>query len=249
VALADLEPLDRYALHVFNELAKTVRDAYDRYEFHMVYRAIYNFCVIDMSNFYLDIIKDRLYCGDDAGRKSAQTALYTILSGMTRLIAPILAFTSEEIWAAMTHASSEEADSVLYNDMPAYEAALVLDEAEQARWTALIAFRDTVNKALENARANGGVKKNQDAEITVTLPAAEAAALEGLDLATLCIVSKVNVTVTDAPDAVTTVVVAESQDPKCVRCWNHNARVGENAQHPELCPRCAAVVSAMDLDI
>jgi isoleucyl-tRNA synthetase len=249
VALADLEPLDRYALHVFNELAKTVREAYDRYEFHMVYRAIYNFCVIDMSNFYLDIIKDRLYCGDDAGRKSAQTALYTILSGMTRLIAPILAFTSEEIWAAMTHASSEEADSVLYNDMPAYEAALVLDEAEQARWTALIAFRDTVNKALENARANGGVKKNQDAEITVTLPAAEAAALEGLDLATLCIVSKVNVTVTDAPDAVTTVVVAESQDPKCVRCWNHNARVGENAQHPELCPRCAAVVSAMDLDI
>lgn len=78
-----------------------MRTAYDRYEFHGVYRAIYNFCVVDMSNFYLDIIKDRLYCGDDAARAAARTALYRILDGMTRMLAPILAFTSEEIWAAM----------------------------------------------------------------------------------------------------------------------------------------------------
>ena len=104
VPAENLMELDRYALHTFNELAKTARAAYDRYEFHAVYRAVYNFCVVDMSNFYLDIIKDRLYCGAEAERRSAQTALYHILDGMTRLIAPILAFTSDEIWHAMKHA-------------------------------------------------------------------------------------------------------------------------------------------------
>ena len=110
-----LMELDRYALHTFNELAKTARAAYDRYEFHAVYRAVYNFCVVDMSNFYLDIIKDRLYCGAEAERRSAQTALYHILDGMTRLIAPILAFTSDEIWHAMRHAQGVNAESVLFN--------------------------------------------------------------------------------------------------------------------------------------
>ena len=94
VALADMESLDRFALASFNNLVKTCRDAYDRYEFHAVYRAVYNFCVTDMSNFYLDIIKDRLYCGHDADRASAQTALYAILDGMTRLIAPFWPLTS-----------------------------------------------------------------------------------------------------------------------------------------------------------
>ena len=104
VPVEQLMDLDRYALHCLNELVKNVRAAYDRYEFHGVYRAIYNFCVVDMSNFYLDIIKDRLYCGSEEERRSAQTALYYILDGMTRLIAPILAFTSDEIWHAMKHA-------------------------------------------------------------------------------------------------------------------------------------------------
>lgn len=95
-----------------------MRTAYDRYEFHGVYRAIYNFCVVDMSNFYLDIIKDRLYCGDDAARAAARTALYRILDGMTRMLAPILAFTSEEIWAAMPHSAADDASCVLLNDIP-----------------------------------------------------------------------------------------------------------------------------------
>ncbi len=254
VALEEMHPLDRYALHVFNELVKTVRAAYERYEFHMVYRAIYNFCVIDLSNFYLDIIKDRLYCGDEAGRRSAQTALYTILSGMTRLIAPVLAFTSEEIWAAMTHSSAEEAESVLYNDMPAYDPALVLDEAAQTRWARLIALRDAVNKALENARAAGGVKKNQDAEIVIAVSEDDAAFLAGEDLATLCIVSKVTVTTGELEgdrmaDCLIpcTIAVSLSEAPKCPRCWNHDARIGQDARFPELCPRCAAVVGRMDL--
>ena len=105
VALEELMDLDRYALHAFNELVKAVRAAYDRYEFHGVYRAVYNFCVVDMSNFYLDIIKDRLYCEgkDSLLRRSAQTALYLILDTMTKIMAPVLCFTGDEIWQAMPH--------------------------------------------------------------------------------------------------------------------------------------------------
>ena len=197
VALDKLMDLDRYALHALNELVKNVRAAYDRYEFHGVYRAVYNFCVVDMSNFYLDIIKDRLYCGAEAERRSAQTALYYILDGMTRLIAPILAFTSDEIWHAMKHAQSVDAESVLLNDMPSDNAAFTLSTADQERWGKLISLRDAVNKALENARNAGIFKKAQDTEVTVSVSAADAEFLKDVDLASLCIVSKVTVT-TDA---------------------------------------------------
>ena len=245
-----LEELDRFALASYNNLVKACREAYDRYEFHGVYRAVYNFCVVDMSNFYLDIIKDRLYCGDDAGRRSAQTALYTILDGMTRLIAPILAFTSDEIWHAMKHAKGVDAESVLLNDMPAYEEKLALDAAGQERWDKLVSLRDAVNKALENARNAGVFKKAQDTDITLSVSAADAAFLEGVDLATLCIVSKV--TVTTGPvegeqmeDCLVpcTIAVKLSEAPKCPRCWNHNEHIGTEGHHPELCPRCAAVVA------
>ncbi len=249
VAYDKLEELDRFALASYNNLVKACREAYDRYEFHGVYRAVYNFCVVDMSNFYLDIIKDRLYCGDDAGRRSAQTALYTILDGMTRLIAPILAFTSDEIWHAMKHAKGVDAESVLLNDMPAYEEKLALDAAGQERWDKLVSLRDAVNKALENARNAGVFKKAQDTDITLSVSAADAAFLEGVDLATLCIVSKV--TVTTGPvegeqmeDCLVpcTIAVKLSEAPKCPRCWNHNEHIGAAGHHAELCPRCAAVV-------
>ena len=249
VALEDLMELDRYALHALNELVKAVRAAYDRYEFHGVYRAVYNFCVIDMSNFYLDIIKDRLYCGAEAERRSAQTALYHILDGMTRLIAPILAFTSDEIWHAMKHAAGVDAESVLLNDMPSDNAAYALGEDAKARWEKLISLRDAVNKALENARNAGVFKKAQDTEVTVSVSAEDAAFLEGVDLASLCIVSKVTVT-TDAvegestPDALIpcTIAVKLSEAPKCPRCWNHCDSIGTEGHHAELCDRCAAVV-------
>ena len=250
VAYDKLEELDRFALASYNNLVKACREAYDRYEFHGVYRAVYNFCVVDMSNFYLDIIKDRLYCGDDADRRSAQTALYTILDGMTRLIAPILAFTSDEIWHAMKHAKGVDAESVLLNDMPGYEEELALDAAGQERWDKLVSLRDAVNKALENARNAGVFKKAQDTDITLSVSAADAAFLEGVDLATLCIVSKV--TVTTGPvegeqmeDCLVpcTIAVKLSEAPKCPRCWNHNEHIGTEGHHPELCPRCAAVVA------
>ena len=254
VPYAQMQALDRYALSRYNELVKTVRAAYDRYEFHAVYRAVYNFCVIDLSNLYLDVIKDRLYCegASSPERRSAQTARYVILDGMTRLIAPILAFTSDEIWAAMPHTASDNGESVLLNDMPDASPALALDESAAGRWDKLISLRDAVNKALENARKAGVLKKNQDAEIQLWVSEEDAAFLKDVDLATLCIVSKVEVLTGDgegetAEDCLVsaTIAVTLSDAPKCVRCWNHNGHVGEDHDHAELCPRCAAVVRAL----
>ena len=244
-----LMELDRYALHTFNELAKTARAAYDRYEFHAVYRAVYNFCVVDMSNFYLDIIKDRLYCGAEAERRSAQTALYHILDGMTRLIAPILAFTSDEIWHAMKHAQGVNAESVLFNDMPGDNAAFALDAAARERWAKLVSLRDAVNKALENARNAGVFKKAQDTDVTLSVSESDAVFLAGVDLASLCIVSKVTVT-TGAVEGEKseeclipcTIAVALDESPKCPRCWNHSEHIGTDGHHNQLCDRCAAVV-------
>ena len=244
-----LMELDRYALHTFNELAKTARAAYDRYEFHAVYRAVYNFCVVDMSNFYLDIIKDRLYCGAEAERRSAQTALYHILDGMTRLIAPILAFTSDEIWHAMRHAQGVNAESVLFNDMPSDNAAFALDAAARERWAKLVSLRDAVNKALENARNAGVFKKAQDTDVTLSVSESDAAFLAGVDLASLCIVSKVTVTTgavegEKSEDCLLpcTIAVALDESPKCPRCWNHSEHIGTDGHHNQLCDRCAAVV-------
>ena len=249
VPVDKLMDLDRFALASFNELVKAARAAYDKYEFHGVYRAVYNFCVVDMSNFYLDIIKDRLYCGGEEERRSAQTALYYILDGMTRLIAPILAFTSDEIWHAMKHAKGVDAESVLLNDMPEDNAAFTLDEAAQTRWNRLVSLRDAVNKALENARNAGVFKKAQDTEVTVSVSAEDAASLKDEDLATLCIVSKVTVTTENLEGEKNedclipcTIAVKLSEAPKCPRCWNHNEHIGTAGHHAELCPRCAAVV-------
>ena len=248
VAVENMESLDRFALHTFNELVQTVRDAYNRYEFHAVYRSLYNYCVVDLSNFYFDIIKDRLYCDNDALRRSAQSALYLILDGMTRMLAPILAFTSDEIWGSMKHAAGVNAESVLLNDMPEYNAAYALADNELDRWNKLVSLRDAVNKALENARSAGVFKKAQDTEVTVAVDnAADAQLLAGVDLASLCIVSKVTVTA-DAAEGEKmadcaipcTIAVKLSEAPKCPRCWNHHDTVDENG----LCPRCAAVVNA-----
>jgi isoleucyl-tRNA synthetase len=253
VAYEALAPLDQWALSRLNELVKTVRSAYERYEFHSVYRAIYNFCVVDMSNFYLDIIKDRLYCGDDADRAAAQTALYQILDGMTRMLAPMLAFTSEEIWAAMPHATGDDGSCVLLNDIPEYNEALCLSEEESARWEQVIALRSDVNKALENARAQKLVGKSLDAEITLYLNdegQAAFAAMGQKDLAAICIVSKVTVVNGEGQGLAgesfpgVTVAVAPSVAPKCSRCWVHDVNVDPET---ELCPRCGEVFKKISL--
>ena len=252
VAYKELHDLDKWALSRLNELGRAVRGYYNKYEFHGVYRSIYNFCVVDLSNFYFDIIKDRLYCADEKSRRSAQTALYHILSGMTRLMAPILAFTSDEIWAAMPHAAALNAESVLLNDMPDFDEALALSEAEQARWDAAIALRTDVNKALEIARGEKRIGKSLEAAVKLYFDGDEAQKLwrgplgsfDTHDLETICIVSHVDAVLGGGEgyhgEAVSglTVAVESAQGEKCQRCWKFDTQVGEDG----LCPRCRAVL-------
>ena len=257
VAYAELAGLDKWALSRLNDLARTVRAYYNKYEFHGVYRSIYNFCVVDMSNFYFDIIKDRLYCGDLSGRRSAQTALYRILDGMTRLVAPILAFTSEEIWAAMPHDGAADGESVLFNEMPDYEEALALPEAEAARWQAAMDLRADVNKALEIARSEKRIGKSLEAKVTLYFDGEAQALWNGplggfdtADLETVCIVSHVDAVLGGgegyAGEAVPglTVKVEPAEGGKCERCWMYKEDVGRDHDHPALCTRCASVVRA-----
>ena len=255
VAPEGMVELDRWAVAQLGKLSQACRSAYHSYDFHIAYRAIYNFCVVEMSNFYLDIIKDRLYCGDEGGRASAQAALYTILDGLTRLIAPVLAFTSDEIWAAMPHAKADNAESVLMNDMPDFDPAFALSDEEEAKWAKVMALRDDVNKALELSRAEGGVKKNQDADLTLTFTPEgwkefEALHMDEADLAAICIVSAVTLAQGEGEGCKgeffegLTVKVSPAAGEKCPRCWNHDVRIGTPGHHAELCDRCAAVVKA-----
>ncbi len=246
-ALDQLLPLDRWAVARFNDLVKTVRVGYDSYEFHTVYRAIYNFCVVDMSNFYFDIIKDRLYCEGEDNRASAQTALYIILDGLTRMLAPILAFTSEEIWRAMPHHAGADPECVLFNDIPAYNPALALEEAEATRWTSLITLRDDVNKALETARSKQAIGKSLEAAVTLNLTDPDAQTAFGKEsptfLADLFIVSHVTLDNTNEGVAgenfpAVKISVTQATGDKCPRCWKHT----ESPENSGLCRRCANVL-------
>jgi isoleucyl-tRNA synthetase len=252
-----LEELDQWAVARYNQLVAKVRSSYDSYSFHLISHSIHNFCVVDMSNFYLDIIKDRLYCEgkDSRERRSAQSAIYYILDGMVRMLAPILAFTAEEIWSFMPHDKTANTFSVLLNPMPSYDEALVLSDEQAARWEKIRALRTDVNKALELARAAKTVGKSLDSEVILHLSPEAAAAfgpLKDYALTTLLIVSKVTVLEDNVQSGYEGVAfpglfvdVAPATAPKCIRCWCHDEGVGTDSDHPELCPRCAAVVKAM----
>ena len=253
VAFADMLPLDKWAVSRLQNLIERCRTAYDNYEFHTVTYAIHNFCVVEMSNFYLDVIKDRLYCDgrDSLSRRSAQTAIYLVLDAITRLLAPVLCFTADEIWLAMPHTADEDGRAVALNDMPAPNAALTLTPEEEAHWSKVMRVRADVNKALELARAEKLIGKPLDARVTLYVSESAAgpfAELESEDLAPLCIVSELKI-VHGAGEGVRgenfdglTVHVEPSALPRCERCWTRSESVGKNEKHPTLCARCASVV-------
>jgi len=252
VAPEDMPELDRWALSRLNTLVASVKASYERYEYHTIYHGIHNFCTVDMSNFYLDVIKDRLYCEETNGlsRRSAQTVIYIILDALVRMLAPILAFTTEEIWAAMPHHDGTDCRSVLYNKIPEPDSAYSLTPERGAVWENLLRLRADVNKALELARGDKIIGKPLDAEVTLFADDSAAAFFEiaGQDLRTLFIVSGVNIVRgagegyagVDFPGV--TVSVRASNEPKCARCWTRDKDVGKSAVHPELCPRCLGVI-------
>ena len=239
--------LDRWAVTKLNELITKCFQAYDNYEFHVVSHAINDFCVVELSSFYLDIIKDRLYCegADSLERRSAQTALWIILDTITKLFAPILAFTCDEIWLAMPHREGEDGRNVVLNEMNQPFADYALSQEDLAKWDKIIDVRTAVNGALESARNEKKIGKSLEAKVSLTVPA-EDAFLAEMDpdlLADLLIVSQVQVTV----GGELSVAVAQAAGEKCERCWKHHIKVGSDTEHPTLCPRCAKVIRTLAL--
>lgn len=242
-----LEEVDRYALMRLNDVVKASIDGYENFEFHMIFHAIHNFCVIDMSNFYLDVIKDRLYVekSDSVTRRAAQTTIYRVLDTITRLVAPILAFTSEEIWKFMPHDSSCNTESVLFNEMPKPKANV--DEALVARWDRIHLVRDDVKKALEIARTEKVIGASLDAEVNVYADGEMYDFLNSIDdLSAVFIVSKANLIKGgegefkgEQPIWVT---VKHAEGEKCARCWKYSGDIGTDTKHPCLCARCASVL-------
>ena len=234
--------IDRWALEACNKLTATMRDAYEHYDFSRAYHALYNFCVIDMSNFYMDVIKDRLYCADDHARRCAQTALYRILVDFTKLLAPILCFTSQEIWSYIPKLDGMK-DYVVFEQMP--EAKAAADEAFEAKWDRIMAIRDDVKKVLEQARADKVIGSALEAGLTLYCSKEVYDFLNAIpmdELADLFIVSHVDLV--EGEGGVKGLVeglgvsAAHAAGNKCLRCWKYETTVSEDG----LCPRCAKVL-------
>ncbi len=238
VQLNELMPIDKWALAKLNNLIDKVKEAYDKYEFHIVYHAIHNFCVVDMSNFYLDVLKDRLYTekADSKLRRAAQTSIYIILNAMTRMIAPILAYTSDEIWKYMPHSSSDKAEHVIYNEM-SNKVDIDIDDDFMAFWDEIHELRDDVKKSLETYIKDKTIKSSLEAKVVL---AASNEKLEFLkkaenELASAFIVSDVEI-VENSGDL--EIKIEKAQGEKCERCWVISDTVGHDSEHPTLCSRC-----------
>lgn len=250
----ELRPIDRWAVMKLNELERACREAYEKYEFHQVYHAIIKFCVVDMSNFYLDVIKDRLYCDFKYGmsRRAAQTVMYMILDAMTRLLTPILAYTAEEIWQHMPHTCTDVKESVLYNDMPCEVTGVDCGADFEVTWDRIHAIRDDVQRALEVARKDKLIGKSLEAVVTLHCDGGLKDFIESVrdSLEDVFIVSSVRISTspcTDNPCDVEGlgVSVAVAEGAKCERCWKHSDDVGSDNEHPTLCRRCAEVVKSL----
>ncbi len=239
--------LDRYLLIKYNRLIKRVLKAYEEFEFHTIYHTIHNFCAVNLSAFYLDILKDRLYtsAADSKARKAAQSAMYTILHGLVRLMVPILVFTAEEIWGDIP--GNEKAGSVHVASFPEADDSFADDELERA-WDGILEIRGVVTKALEEARRKKTIGHSLDALVTISTKGKKLELLRANSdsLRDTFIVSKVEVVNTPLEDPFETeevpdlfISVQKAPGGKCPRCWNYTEDIGSDNEHPEVCLRCA----------
>ncbi len=253
VAVSDMLPLDRWALTRLNELSRTVKNAYDSYQFHVAYHAINNFCTTDMSKLYMDITKDRMYCekADSTERRSCQTVFYLTVNALTRMIAPILSFTAEEIWQAMPHASSDKRESVFLNSMPAPTEEYDFDGA--TAYEKLFELRDDVMKALELARAEKVIGKSIDAKVDIYTEDeaiyADLSAFSNAELNTLFMTSGCTLHKEAAPEGAykpedgraIAAVVAPADGERCDRCLAYYTDC-ESDGEGHICQRCKRVI-------
>jgi isoleucyl-tRNA synthetase len=237
----DLTELDRWALSRLDALLERSITAYERFDFHIIYHAVHNFCTVDMSNFYLDVLKDRLYveAKESLSRRAAQTVIYRVLRALVPLIAPLIPFTAEEIWSYLPEDKNYDSGSVMFNDIP--KPSGKADAAFNEKWDKLIAVRNDVNKALETERVAKRIGKSLEAKITL---GCDGALYELLDadktlVKEICIVSQVEL---EREDKELSVTVSKADGQKCERCWAFSTTVGGSAAHPTLCERCAKII-------
>jgi isoleucyl-tRNA synthetase len=237
-----MEELDQWVLHRLQELTERVLKAYDSFEFHPVFHSLHNFCVLDLSAFYLDILKDRLYVSParSKARRSAQSALHEILEVLVRLMAPVLSFTADEIWQAMGGRSPSVHMETFVPVKKEYK-----NEALAERWEPILKVRKEVTKAMEIERKNKTIGHSLEASLTLGLPADLLAHLEPYReaLPFLFIVSSVTTLPLEQVAAGyegegIRVKVEISKDPRCERCWVHDPTVGKSHGQPGLCKRC-----------
>ncbi|MGK0498563.1 MAG: isoleucyl-tRNA synthetase [Oceanicoccus sp.] len=247
VAAEDMLALDRWALDAAARLQEEIIAAYESYQFHLVYQKLHNFCVVELGGFYLDIIKDRQYTtqADSLARRSAQTALYHIIRGMVRWIAPITSFTADELWQFIP---GETQESVFLSQW--YDGLQTLDDdAEMGAdyWQTLMAVKTAVNKELESKRAEGLIGGSLEAEVTLYCSDDLSQQLQklGTELRFTLITTSADVRpLAESANAASTdvdgleVAVVQSEHTKCTRCWHHREDVGLDSTHPELCGRC-----------
>ena len=248
VPYGSMPEIDRFALHRLQELIERTLKAYDTYEFHIIYHALYNYCIVDLSAFYLDILKDRLYTSppESAGRRSAQTVIHILLDNMTRLMAPILAFTAEEIWGFMP-GSKENASSVHLTSLPAVNEAWK-EEKLAEKWELILEVRGDVTKALEEARVKKLVGHSLDAVVTLYTDNDLYDLLYPYEneLRTIFIVSGTSLVNGGKPAGAfesqnidnLSILVEPATGGKCERCWIYDHSIGTSLEHPTICNRC-----------
>jgi isoleucyl-tRNA synthetase len=251
----ELLEIDRWAMHRLHSLIKRVSEAYERYDFHEVFHRIYNFCVVDLSAFYLDILKDRLYtfAPDSPERRASQWTIYQILNNLVRLMAPVLSFTAEEIWQHLPKPNKTE--SVFLTDFPVVDEQFI-DKDLEKRWNYLIEIRNVVNRALEIKRTEKYIGNSLEAKVKIYASGEYLNLLNEYKdfLPSLFIVSQVEVyTDAEAPAGTTTddeipvsVIVERAEGQKCARCWNWSPTVGQYSDEPEVCSRCYRVLKVLN---
>jgi isoleucyl-tRNA synthetase len=259
----DLDEMDRWILQRTQNVLGRCREAYDDYEFHVVYHTLNNFCAVDLSAQYLDIVKDRLYCEGtrSKSRRAAQTTLYRVLDVLVHLMAPILSFTAEEIWSYMP-GKDRRPNSVLLSAMPEPDESFI-DEQLADKWDRIFRERSEVLKALEQARTAGIIGHSLDAKVIFeSRNGDQSSVLRDLiqadrsRLQDLLIVSQANVSTEssagtsgevstyDAALLQCVVKVGKADGAKCERCWKYDPQVGKDTNHPTVCARCATVLNA-----
>ncbi len=244
--------IDRFALLKLHKLIARVTESYESYEFHTVYHSIHNFCTVDMSAFYLDVIKDRLYTAKAASneRRSAQTALYEIITALVKMLTPILAFTTEEIWQYLPHKAKEI--TVQIAGWPSYHQEYLKPDLEE-RWAKILAVRDFVAKPLEEARREKTIGHSLDAQVELYANEEWYSFLEPrqAELAALFITSSVvlhqgkeagGALYTNEDLSGLAVAVTKAGGAKCERCWIYSETTGQDREYPTLCKRCADVL-------